>query len=373
MEKPLQVLEIFNDFFGEDKVDMQGFPSLDVVEAALPRTSSDSVIKHYIDDNCDGCILVHFPHVKITNEYDKSTDINHLFAKVSINTSGQLCGKFSLNRSEYTVLHFTNGYMHSHISCIPTWNFEEFQNPCTGSGPINNTICSLNKDFDADLWGLFCLELDKYVQVESIAGTPYHRLEGLTPGGYSSSTIRCNRIALVNSINLRTICGNTTVLTMTNIADFIKYVIDSNILKFTYQSGRYILAMSATEYYLRISNLFIKWYNKRYHTGVVTSTFEQLLGSGILRGYTFTNGHIVENSNSRIDYHNYIGRKVCTFKGEDYRITISDAVDDPENNHILVLNKSLSDYIFTKIFNVINFSYGSKDNRVEPHKKIKFI
>ena len=29
MDKPLQVLGIFNDFFGEDKVDMQGYWSLD--------------------------------------------------------------------------------------------------------------------------------------------------------------------------------------------------------------------------------------------------------------------------------------------------------------------------------------------------------
>ncbi len=29
MDRPLRVLDIFNDFFGEDKVDMQGYWSLD--------------------------------------------------------------------------------------------------------------------------------------------------------------------------------------------------------------------------------------------------------------------------------------------------------------------------------------------------------
>ena len=33
MEKPLRVLEIFNDFFGEDRVDMQGYWSLDKFKA----------------------------------------------------------------------------------------------------------------------------------------------------------------------------------------------------------------------------------------------------------------------------------------------------------------------------------------------------
>ena len=33
MDKPNQVLAIFNDFFGEDKVDMQGFMSVDELKS----------------------------------------------------------------------------------------------------------------------------------------------------------------------------------------------------------------------------------------------------------------------------------------------------------------------------------------------------
>ena len=84
--------------------------------------------------------------------------------------------------------------MHSHISSIPFGNFTFFQSPCTGSGPINNTICSLSRDFDANLWRLFCLELSKYVEVESIAGTPYHRLEGLTRGGGTNTHRICEHM-----------------------------------------------------------------------------------------------------------------------------------------------------------------------------------
>ena len=38
MDKPNQVLAIFNDFFGEDKVDMQGFMSVDKLKSWLNGT-----------------------------------------------------------------------------------------------------------------------------------------------------------------------------------------------------------------------------------------------------------------------------------------------------------------------------------------------
>ena len=38
MDKPNQVLAIFNDFFGEDKVDMQGFMSVDELKSWLSVT-----------------------------------------------------------------------------------------------------------------------------------------------------------------------------------------------------------------------------------------------------------------------------------------------------------------------------------------------
>ena len=115
MEKPLAVLNIFNEFFGEDKVDMQGFPTLAEVESKLSQIAPIDRVRKYISNKIEGretFILVHFPHVRITNEYDRFTDINHLYAKVPINIEGQMLSRFSLNRSEYTVKHFTNRYMH---------------------------------------------------------------------------------------------------------------------------------------------------------------------------------------------------------------------------------------------------------------------
>jgi len=371
MEKPLQVLDIFNEFFGEDRVDMQGFPILADVSSVLSESTSLNQLKTFITNRYRGFILVHFPHVRISNEYDKFTDINHLYAKVSIDIDGKILGKFQLNRSEYTVLHFTNDYMHSHISSIPVRNFMDFQTPCTGSGPINNTICSLARDFDADLWRLFCLELDRFTQVESISGTPYHRLEGLVAGGRGNGRVVYNSIRINEELN-KYVLGDA--ISAPQLAQFIKCVIDSKILKFSYQEGGYCLAMSPTEYYIKISNLFIKWYNREYKRGNTSYNLDGLIGLNILGRYKFVNGAIVQESRYNRDYHPYIGSLVCTFKGQPVRLTISDAVESTEENDVLIINQDIGEYIFTKLFNVINFRYGNKrEQGTEPCKKVCYI
>ena len=155
MGRPLRVLSIFNNFFGEDKVDMQGYWSLDKLKSwinieplltyipsgstvgmsnndwnvykamsitDLPESQVEKVIGAITGDvvkekignlKFNGIfILVHFPHVRVTNEYDRFVDINHLWAKVKVMYNGTLNGRFTLNRSEYTLLHIRSNYMH---------------------------------------------------------------------------------------------------------------------------------------------------------------------------------------------------------------------------------------------------------------------
>lgn len=154
MDKPLQVLNIFNDFFGVDKVDMQGVWSEDELrswlevepiasylyrstsniassdwntystksimdlpqsgfEWALSLLSCETTIEEIVNSKFDNIfILVHFPHVRITNEHDRYVDINHLWAKIKITFKGTMYSGFTLNRSEYQATHFMSDYMH---------------------------------------------------------------------------------------------------------------------------------------------------------------------------------------------------------------------------------------------------------------------
>ncbi len=394
MDKPLRVLSIFNDFFGEDKVDMQGYWSLDkfkswmnieplstYIPSSIVGMSSDdwnmyrtrsitnipvnqvekvvnvltsTTVKERIGDAKfnDIFILVHFPHVRVTNEHDRFVDINHLWAKVKVMYNGTLNGGFALNRSEYTMLHISSGYMHSHISGIPTNDFASFQNPCTGSGPINGTISVLNRDYDEDMWNMFCLELSKYVTVESIAGRPYKYLEKL---GTDNMELDANRfITYLSPLYY----GN--VLNHDKLKEFVRHFINSRKLKFNYVNGSYSIGMSFIEYIVLISNEFIKWYNDQFNKEELTAKFAELKRKGILKECIIDNGNIYYDRgiNNVNDYARYIGKKVCVFKGREITVDITDIAEVRNENKSIILDTHTALYILTTILKVLNYRYG---------------
>lgn len=405
MNKPNQVLAIFNDFFGEDRVDMQGFMNIgefkswlditpiseyisrelfnmrkedyytyveqcitdlkgDILDAVIDLLCSDEVAEIIGRKKFStGFILVHFPHVRVTNEYNKFVDINHLYAKIKILHDGSMNGCFALNRAEYTYLHISNGYMHSHVGNIPMSDFTQFQTPCTGTGPINNTMSNLSREFDSDIWRLFCLELSKYVEVESIAGTPYHRLENL---GTSNMRAGEGVFKVVNYLDYY----EDGIEGM--IKDFVSYFIKQGKLKFNYANGSYSIGMSFTEYMLVISNEFIDWYNKKFNNKELRYTFDTLKGDNILKEGIIANNKIYyENSCRNVNlYVAYNGKRMCTFKGADVLINIVDLNEVKEGNKSIILNASIALCILSKILRVINYRYGKTEQRDQEGNRI---
>jgi len=363
VKKPLEILEVFNDFFGESAVDLQGLITLEEFESlrAEHRTvaSLDNDWEHPF-------ILVHWPEVRITNEHDRYEDITHLYAKVKLTYSGKMFERFALNRSEYTVKHMLCGYMHSHVSSIPTWNFLEFQQPCTGSGPINTTMYSLWDRYDIDIWRLFCLELDKYVHVESIAGVPYHRLEELTIRGNrrSSFTRVANIISIINSEGWFT--ATEKDLCYPALAEFTVYLVNRNVLRFTYAGNCFSLAMSPEEFYTVISNEFINWFNKKY-AGNPNARVCTILRRYLRNVKRINGAFFIENGGRAISRDNlwgYESQFMCNFKGQPVTIHISDlegqAEADPDRNEVTLLDENLACFIVTKMLNIINGKYGKQ-------------
>lgn len=395
MEKPLRVLSIFNDFFGEDKVDMQGYWSLDKfkswmnieplstyipdgnivsmnmndwsmyktwsitdlpgdqVEKVVNVLTNTTVKERIGNAKFNGIfILVHFPHVRVTNEHDRFVDINHLWAKVKVSYNGTLNGGFTLNRSEYTLLHIRSHYMHSHISSIPTGDFTQFQNPCTGRGPINGTISVLNRDYDEDMWNMFCLELSKYVTVESVAGVPYNYLEKL---GTNDMEVGVDRFITYLSPNYY-----ESVITPDKFREFVRYFISSKKLKFNYVNGSYSIGMSLIEFIVLISNEFIKWYNDQFNKEELTAKFAELKRKGILKECIMDNGKIYcETGRTNVNnYLGYIGKKVCMFKDREITISITDIAEVRNENKSIILNTQTALYILNIILKVLNYRYG---------------
>lgn len=392
MDKPLRVLSIFNDFFGEDKVDMQGYWSLDkfkswmsieplstyIPEGAMDRGDwsmyktlaitdfrrnqvekvvnmlTSTTVKEIIGNVKfnDIFILVHFPHVRVTNEHDRFVDINHLWAKVKVSYNGTLNRGFTLNRSEYTLLHMSSNYMHSHISSIPRHNFTEFQNPCTGSGPINGTISALNRNYDEDMWNMFCLELSKYVTVESIAGHPYNYLEKLGTGNME--------IGMDRFITYLSPYYYGEILSPDKLKEFVRDFINSRKLKFNYVNGSYSIGMSLIEFIVLISNEFIKWYNDQFNKEELTAKFTDLKREGILRECIIDNGKIYYNKgrDNVNNYAQYIGKKVCMFKGREITVDITDIAEVRNMNMSIILDIRTALYILATILKVLNYRYG---------------
>jgi hypothetical protein len=377
VSKPLRILEIFNEFFGEEFVDLQNLVSYEEFSSIFINStpyelllncnaSTTTLIKNLPDKDLEEFlnkietvhfistlnpyILVHFPRVRVTNENNRFIDITHLYAKITITYGGLMVGKFSLNRSEYTAMQMLSGYMHSHISGIPSSDFSQFQDPCLGSGPIRDTISSLRCSYNEDLWELFCLELSKYVTVESLTGIPYRQLESV---GAAST---CPTKFYIPSSIYRLYKSVTEL--------FLPYFIASKKLKFSYKNGFYTIGMSYIDFILCISNEFIAWYNEQISKGTDNlPTINNLFNNNYIDKYIISNNTIYKPGNYNVSsLRNYEGKFVCRFKNRDVKIHITDYEDVNANNTTILLSSNIALFMLNSILKVLNYKYGRKTN-----------
>ena len=410
MERPNQILQFFQDFFGEERVEMQGFLTEDELYTYLSVnplgtfiewgnitdssayqdmnredreiinlfwtaegannetvTSDSALTKHFLPVIKEKIantmfnnlfILIYFPTVRITNEYDKYVDIKDLWLKVPFNWNGKGKGYFGVNRSNYPLNHFKGGYMHSHVSSIPTSNFENFQTPCTGRGPINSSLSTLAIGYDEAIWQLLCLELDRYVRVESIDGVPYHRLEKVPAPGMEDAEDRFSMQSLRGMVPWNTLFGRE------QFRPFIKHLLETKKIRFNYVNGSYGLGMSFIDTVVLISNEFISWYNTEYNKHTIDINYADLVSNGIINECIITNGKVYVpkpvRRGSSSDYQRYVGRKICTFKGRDITLTIDRVLSSEEEslNRTRILNLQYIEAIVCSILRILNYGYG---------------
>lgn len=332
---------IFNEFFGEENVDLQG-----------------------------QTILIHFPKVKVTNEHDRSVDITHLWVKVELLLDGTINGYFQMMRSELTLEQFISGYSHSHIHCISADNFNSWSDPCLGRGPIRNTIASLATQFSEEMWSLFCLELSKYVTVESLAGVPYMYLERIG--------VRDNRITQLIQFPL-----NYTVRYPSSfepyIAAFIPFILKKRPFGFNFFNDSYGIAMSDRDLFITLSNLFIEWYNS-LPAERQTPREELFSGEILFKGKCIGNKlYYIRSSNYNIEdnYNRFIGRSLFRFKNRTITFNITNIVktvdDDP--NAAIFLSRTMVTVIVDRILRTINNKYGQSSTEEDafPREAHKYI
>lgn len=317
------------------------------------------LIDYFGDANVDfkenNEILIYFPKVTVTNENDKSIEITKLFVKVVVDEDCSLVGTFTMNRSEFTADQFRSDYLHSHVCGIPARNGDAsyFSTPCLGSGPIRQTCITLNHEFSEEFWNLFCRELSLYVTRESLRGVPYRHLErvGIKNGKWI-------KIDLAPSFYF-TPYFNDSVITQ-----FIRDILKDMPFRFNYVNGSYGVAMSPFEWHIAISNKFIEWYNSRDKEFRERVNYRDYMMEAKIEGSTIY-GQTNSSFRNDCDFSEFIGRRVCTFKGEEVSLSITGINQHFEDENItLVLNPEICQHILAYILKIVNFGY---DNSNKPY------
>ena len=352
------VYDIFKDFFNEVRVDLQVNKEFkDYLEYLLEARDEDNlneIFNYDLNSTLNTVkfkriyieippffIFVHFPDITITNEHNDSINIKDLYARIPIYWNGTLNHRFEMIVTTYTRTLFNAGYCHSHLHHL-YGNKPIFDTPCLGTGPLVETCNVLTSNFTEDNWRLFCVELSRYVTVESLLGTPYFRMTNISDK-ISNKLINIHKVS-------NYILGHKELLIET-----IHNLVSKKLLNFKYVNGEYNFANSEAELIRIISNEFIAIYNDKFNKNEVNETLLQLVNRSFVIKVKYYNnnyytGHIVNKIPS--------DAVLFTFKGKEIKTIITDDITDIKETFIL--NPDKISYIATKLLEFININYGKK-------------
>lgn len=367
---PNAVYNVFIDYYGPERVDMQT-RSLEDCILHFTNSDSDNITYYsflgYLGTSYD--IIVHFPEVRISNENNAYVDIKDLWAKIPLkilrtgydsnNPDSYECkmyNSFTFTRSNFPINHLRSDYMHSHCPGIPlsdTW-----LSCCLGNGPIKRTVATLCSSPDIDIWSLFVYELDLYTRTESISGGPYRYMSNIINGNaVFTYFFDNNRFFYTDSINVDN-KGKRL------LGDFLRYFIKNKRIPFKYASS-WEIAMPYFDVAMLLSKSFIEWFNRednRWNTVYSTSS---LISAKILKQAKTANNRIEYMANSRHrqkisegEVERMNNKLLFTFKGQPVRVTI-DMQNEVHDNYCYLLCPDIIRYILTTMLNYINLYYGT--------------
>ena len=320
-------------------------------------------------------ITVHFPKVRVTNEYDKFVDIQDLWAWVIVNVDGKLTEAMKLTRSTFPYSHFKAHYAHSHLPHVYKNEIGGWRHPCLGHGPLNDTQSTLARRYDKNIWGLFTFELAQYVTVESISGGPYVRLESIGKGDLAGG-LGCFRLDNTTCI------GNRGDFLGKMLMRFIKYYASQNKISVKYVDGEYQFGENPVDACIHLSSAFITWYNRRAFGSATPADLHD-----ILKPYIIADGKIYcKHTNDGCSVQDALdinGRRLFDFKGQPVtlKIIVENELVDNDNTYMLFPGWLL-DQIVSYILGIMNFKHSksngerrqnSQTTQIEPSKKFLIV
>lgn len=391
ISKALEVYDSFKEYYGPENVDIQQLNSFETfwknnngisinvfsknrdkvnknIEAQLNSLTSTALkdipaelLQYYnipegLKSLYHPIILVHWKEVTVTNEHDRSIIIQELYARTEISLDGKIAGRPKFQRTTYTQEQWISNYMHSHIDSIYKSNLTSWRDSCLGTGPIRDTIAKLTQFFDKNYWDLYCLELDKYVHVESLTGIPYRDLEDVgngNPYGYSEDYSVPK--GYVNWDEITRISTTYSVMPKTAWNEFFEYLINTSDFKFHF-TNQYYLAMTYPKFVIYVSNKFIDWFNEKFKNDE-SKTLQNLLNTRVLAQGLWKNNHLLQNDeNPRNNEFNAFEQKYTNLvKFKKQTIGLKIIRETSENtNKVILLNRYVVSYLYYKIIEIVN-------------------
>lgn len=371
------VYEVFQNFFDERYVDLQGLPDNEELSEMLMQfwgiqpIGSDSyelndadyeAIKSRYNDT-RATIMVWWPNVRVTNEHDKFVDIQDLYARIVITMEGRIPYEntgFQLVRSTFSEQQFNTRYVHSHVPRLD-WRNVCFQNPCLGRGPIRHTILDLKNNSEEALWMLFCQELSLYVTVESLNGGPYIRLEEISSSGYLYTSKYSEET--YNHLDREIMWMDNNGFNLKNIlGEFIEYYISLNRLPFGFNKGEFVCGLPYFDYMVSISNAFIEWVNQHGTPEMVNALYD----SEVLLNVTAKQGKFYKSSRyEHVNYTQYEGQHILDFKGRAITLHIAHGNGPDEQTVVVLLSHKIAMCILHYILQTINYHYKNGHNNFQ--------
>ena len=370
------VYEIFQNFFGEEYTDLQGMPDNDrILNSLYAWDVEESEYEHnyevsdeqyanilHLYESTKPHIIVWWPKVTISNENNKSVEIQDLYAKVELTIDGQIPYEnvgFQLTRATFSDVQFVSGYIHSHVPGRYYDELPKFQTPCLGTGPIKRTIADLKNNYEEPLWMLFCQELSLYVTVESLVGGPYRKLEEIGKAKIMSKYSKFENLYYSDLYRFYDV-GNIQSKHQfdTIIKSFTDYYLSLNTLPFSYMDGKYCCGFSYYNYMIDISNAFISWFNQNGQQKFVDDLYRK---DWVVKTFV-RDGKFYENKTiSRSEWERWEGYRLLTFKDQSVNLQIFQE-NSSEYQTTLLLNHMIAMYILQRILTIINYHYRNEHN-----------
>lgn len=132
-------------------------------------------------------IVIHFPHILITNRDKLEHNIEDLFVRIPLKIIDKRIRILKLQGMRTTLSYFEycSNYFHSHLSMniyTKTLYSGMYTDFCVGSGEIVMYTSNFNADgFSEEVFTAYLLQIMSLVGYESIEGTPFRYLKDIGP------------------------------------------------------------------------------------------------------------------------------------------------------------------------------------------------